>query len=135
MSDIDEAEIIVELVRATGEAAALEYPEWTHAVSARVYPSSGVGTWEVVAYQNSDGKRVELFDHDEIDERVSSSSRRLFEAQGAEWAGMKCSVARSGKFTIEYSYDIDEAIKWAGDGFEGGSTPGELIAALRPVGL
>ncbi|WP_024802997.1 hypothetical protein [Nocardia sp. BMG51109] len=134
MADLDEAEIVSELVRATAEAAALVYPEWTHAASTRVYPSSGVGTWEVVAYQDDEGKQVDLFDHNDIDRRVRGNSEKLFEAQGSEWVGMKCSVARSGRFRIEYSYDIDEAIKWAGDYF-GGSTPEELVEVLRPVDL
>jgi len=134
MSDMDEAEIISELVKATGEAALLEYPAWTHVVTTRVYPSSGVGTWEVVAYEGSEGKQVDFFGHRDISRRVSRTSRKLFEAQGSEWVGFKCSVARSGRFRIEYSYDIDEAIKWAGD-FFGGSSPEELVEVLRPVDL
>ncbi|WP_157101396.1 hypothetical protein [Nocardia shimofusensis] len=134
MADLDESEIISELVVATGEAAALAYPDWTHAVSTKVYPSRGVSTWEVVAYKGDNGQHVDLFDHDDIDRRICDHADSLFQAQGSDWVGMKCSIARSGQFRIEYSYDTDEAIKWAGD-FFGGSTPEELVEILRPVDL
>jgi len=134
MSDFDEYEIISELVGATGEAATLAYTEWTHAVSTNVRTSRGVGTWGVVAYNDHEGVAVDLFDHDDINRRVRKNSSKLLEAQSPECVALKCTVARSGHFEIDYSYNIDEAIKWAGD-FFGGSTPEELVEVLRPVDL
>ncbi|MGW6725116.1 hypothetical protein ACWF9G_04345 [Nocardia sp. NPDC055029] len=134
MSDIDEAELTTELVQATGEAATLAYPDWTHAVSARVLPSRGVGTWEVVAYRGDEGTVVRLFGHRAIDRRVQTASTKLLAAQGEECMGLKCTVARSGHFRVEYSYDIDEAIKWANQVFSG-LTPEELVENLRPQDL
>lgn len=131
MTDIDESEIITELVRATGEAAMLVYPDWTYAVSTNVQTARGVGTWGVVAYRGNDGQDVDLWDHPDIDRRICKYSDQLYVAQGAEWAGMKCTVARSGTFRIEYSYDIDKAIKWAAQAFSG-LTPAELVDILRP---
>ena len=61
-------------------------------------------------------------------------SDKLFVAQAHEWAGMKCTVARSGTFRIEYSYDIDEAIKWANQVFSG-LAPEETVEILRPQEL
>ncbi|MFD4357269.1 hypothetical protein ACFWPK_32300 [Nocardia sp. NPDC058519] len=134
MTDIDEAELITGLVQATGEAAALVYPDWVYAVSTNVQTSSGVGTWGVIAYRGDEGMDVDLFDHHDISDRVCINSDKLFLAQGQEWAGMKCTVARSGKFRIEYSYDIDEAIKWAAEVFSG-LTSDERVEILRPQEL
>ncbi|MFE6611489.1 hypothetical protein [Amycolatopsis sp. NPDC057786] len=131
MADFDEAEVTTTLVRATGEAAALAYPNWTYGVSARVLPSRGVGTWTVVAYQGGEGKDVDLWDHRDLDRRIQKSSTGLLDAQGVECMGMKCTVARSGEFRIEYSYDIDEAIKWANQVFSG-LPPEEIVEILRP---
>ncbi|KQY28430.1 MULTISPECIES: hypothetical protein [Nocardia] len=131
MTDIDEAEITTELVLATGEAAAVAYPDWTHAVSTRVQTSRGVSTTIVVAYRGEEGSVVSLFDHRDISHRVRRNSNKLFIAQGEEWAGMKCTVARSGKFRIEYSYDSDEAIRWTNQVFSG-LTPEETVEILRP---
>ncbi|MFD6389850.1 hypothetical protein [Nocardia sp. NPDC060259] len=134
MTDIDEAEVTTELVVATGEAATLGYPDWTYAVSTRVQAVQGVGTWIVVAYRADEGAVVSLFDHVEVDRRVQMSTDKLLTAQGEECMGIKCTVARSGKFRIEYSYDIDEAIKWANQVFSG-LEPAELVEILRPQDL
>ncbi|KAF0849221.1 hypothetical protein [Nocardia caishijiensis] len=133
MTDIDEAEIVTELVQATGESATLAYPDWTHAVSTNVQTARGVSTALVVAYRGEEGKIVSFFRHGDLSHRVAKYSDRLFVAQGSEWAGMKCSVARSGLFRIEYSYDGDEAIKWANQVISGLS-PDELVEILRPSG-
>ncbi|MFF0544773.1 hypothetical protein ACFYTF_18245 [Nocardia thailandica] len=134
MTDIDEAEVISELVRATGEAAAVAYPDWTYGVSTNVQPSHGVGTWGVAAYRGDEGTDVDLWDHREISRRVRILTDKLFVAQGSEWAGMRCTVARSGRFRIEYSYDIDEAIKWANQAFSG-LTSEQVVENLRPQGF
>ncbi|MFD3703423.1 hypothetical protein ACFWUP_09775 [Nocardia sp. NPDC058658] len=131
MADIDEAEVTTELVIATGEAATLAYPDWTYSVSTRVLPSQGVGTWDVVAYRGEEGKVVSLFGKREISNRVRKFSDKLLTAQGQECMGIKCTVSRSGNFRIEYSYDIDEAIKWANQVFSG-LTPEETVEILRP---
>ncbi|KAF0847194.1 hypothetical protein [Nocardia caishijiensis] len=134
MTDIDEIEATTELVQATAQAAELAYPDWTYAVSTRVYPSRGVGTWGAVAYRGGEGTVVRLFGHREISRRIQNSSEKLYDAQGEECAGIKCSVARAGNFRIEYSYDIDEAIKWANQVYSG-LTPEELVEILRPRDL
>ncbi|TCK00475.1 hypothetical protein [Nocardia alba] len=134
MSEIDDVEAATELVQATGEAAALAFPDWTYAVSTRVYPSQGVGTWGVVAYRGDEGAVVRLFGHREISRRVQNYSEQLYDAQEQDCAGIKCIVARSGKFRIDYSYDIDEAIKWANQVFSG-LTPEETVEVLRPQEL
>ncbi|MGM7647480.1 hypothetical protein ACSVDM_21480 [Nocardia sp. JW2] len=131
MTDIDEAEMITELVKATGESAALAYPDWTFAVSTNVQTARGVSTALVVAYRGEEGKVVSFFRHGDLSHRVAKYSDRLFVAQGSEWAGMKCNVARSGNFRIEYSYNGDEAIRWANQVFSG-LTPEELVEILRP---
>ncbi|MFE6610305.1 hypothetical protein [Amycolatopsis sp. NPDC057786] len=131
MADIEAA---TELVQATGQAAGLAYPDWTYAVSARVYPARGVGTWGAVAYRGDEGTVVRLFGHREISRRIQNSSEELHDAQERECAGIKCSVARAGNFRIEYSYDIDEAITWANQVFSG-LAPDELVEVLRPHDL
>ncbi len=131
MTDIDEAEITTELVRATREAAAVAYPDWSHGVSTRVLPSQGVGTTIVIAYRGDDGQDVDLWNHRDIKRRIRKSLTDLVAEQGEECMGMKCTVARSGTFRIEYSYDIDEAIKWANQVFSG-LTPTETVEILRP---
>ncbi|MGW5312132.1 hypothetical protein [Nocardia thailandica] len=131
MTEIDEAAVTVDLVQATGEAASLAFSDWTYAVSARVVPARGVGTWEVAAFRNDDGVIVDLFDHEEIDQRVQEASTGLLSAQGPECVGIKCTVARTGRFRIEYSFDPEAAIKWANQYFSGLS-PAELVENLRP---
>ncbi|WP_181699057.1 hypothetical protein [Nocardia sp. GTS18] len=134
MSDFDEVEVTTTLVQATGEAAAVAYPDWTYGVSTRVLPSRGVGTTIVVAYQSSEGKVADLWDHRDLKRLIRKSSTALLDAQGVECMGLKCTVARSGQFRIEYSYDIDEAIKWANEVFSG-LPPAELVEVLRPRDL
>ncbi|MFC9963039.1 hypothetical protein [Nocardia ignorata] len=134
MTDIDEVEVTTELVQAAADAGALVYPDWDFVVATRVHPSQGVGTWEVAAYRGDDGAIVDLFDHREIDNRVQTNSAELLAAQGPECMGLKCSVARSGQFRIEYSYEIDEAIKWANQVFSG-LPPEQLVDILRPHDL
>ncbi|MGM7647479.1 hypothetical protein ACSVDM_21475 [Nocardia sp. JW2] len=132
-ADEERGKVATELVRVMGQAGALQYPDWTHVVSTGVRPSRGVSTWEVIAYRGSEGAVVSLFDHREIDRSLESSLMKLFAAQGETCMGLKCSVARSGQFRIEYSYDIDEAIKWANQVFSG-LPPEELVEILRPTG-
>lgn len=134
MAELDEATIVSELVIATGEAATVAVPDWDYAVSTRVYPEAGVATWEIVAYDDKGGRRIDLFDHQEIDQKLNRVSRELFEVQAADWRGMKCSVARSGHFRIDYEYDAAAALRWAGAYF-GGSPPEKLVRELWPEGL
>lgn len=131
VTDLDEVEYITELAKAADDAAATVYADWTYAVTTNVLPSQGVGTTITVAYRGDEGKIVSFFRHRDIGSRVFSNSEKLLSAQDEECVGLKFSVARSGEFDIEYSYDIDEAIKWTNQVFSG-LDPAELVEILRP---
>ncbi|MGW4635363.1 hypothetical protein [Nocardia sp. NPDC004415] len=131
MEDIDATELSIELAKATGQAAALEYPDWTYGVSTRVNTAPGVSTWDCFSYQGGEGRMVDLFDHRAIDKALTTTTRQLLEYQGDECMGVKCSVARSGQFRIEYSFDFDEAIRWANPFFSK-LTDEEVIENVRP---
>ncbi|WP_336088191.1 hypothetical protein [Nocardia sp. SSK8] len=131
MNEIDVAEVSITLAQTTGQAAALGYEDWTYGVSTRVKTAPGVSTWDCFSYRDDDGTIVDVFDHKAIGKAAKTATRQLLEAQGDECTGVKCTVARSGQFRIEYSFDFDESIRWANPFFSK-LTDEEVIENVRP---
>lgn len=135
MPDRDESTVIQDLVKSIGQAGSSTLPDWEYVVSNFVWTASNVSSYEAVVYSEASAMEFDSFDNFELGNIIGNLSEELFHVQNSGWRGVKCSVARSGRFRVDYSYDLDEAIKWVGDFFEGGSSPEELIEVLRPVDL
>lgn len=134
MSEIDIAEVSLELATATGQGAAIGYDDWKYGVVVQVKTAPGVSTWDCFSYNADGGKFVSLFKHRTIGRAVNMGTLALLEAQGDECTGVKCTVSRSGQFRIEYSFDFDESIRWANP-FYSKLTDEEVIENVRPRDL
>lgn len=134
MSTGDPALISLDLARVTAHAGSVTFDDWTHATTSFVWTARGISTCAAVAYNPRGAAVVNLGQHHEtVQVPLMRTAKDLFKAQNSEWVGINCSGSRSGEFQVDYSHNLNEAIRWVSDAFDGGSSPSELVEVLRPT--